>query len=246
MQARLKMKDLEVQTGVSREAIHFYLREGLLPQPQRPKKIVAHYSDEHVVRIRTIKQLQKERSLSLESIRAILDQFDYDALVNHGDLAKFELAVQARVNGALPGRDQPLARVTQRTGLANDFLQQLADLGVINVADHTNEQTIDFRDADMLDQWARLMRLGFGNRTRYDARYLLRLADAVRTLAHFEVANFLAEFGDLPSDDAATMAAEGISITNDILTRLRTQALMRVLHERVDKANERESLGKPN
>ena len=39
MQAPLKMKDLEAQTGVSREAIHFYLREGLLPEPQRLKPV---------------------------------------------------------------------------------------------------------------------------------------------------------------------------------------------------------------
>ena len=61
MTASLKMKDLEAETGVSREAIHFYLREGLLPAPEKPKRNVAYYSDEHVVRIRAIKRLQQDQ-----------------------------------------------------------------------------------------------------------------------------------------------------------------------------------------
>ena len=76
MQAPLKMKDLEAETGVSREAIHFYLREGLLPEPNRPKRNVAHYSNEHVVRIRAIKQLQQDRALSLGAIKQILSEFE--------------------------------------------------------------------------------------------------------------------------------------------------------------------------
>ena len=44
----LKMRDLERETGVGREAIRFYLREGLLPEPTRPARNVAHYTQEHV------------------------------------------------------------------------------------------------------------------------------------------------------------------------------------------------------
>ena len=60
MTAPLKMKDLETRTDVSREAIHFYLREGLLPEPERPKRNVAHYNEGHVARIKLIKRLQEE------------------------------------------------------------------------------------------------------------------------------------------------------------------------------------------
>ena len=40
MMQRLKMKDLEEVTGVGRETIRFYIRQGLLPEPDRPKKMV--------------------------------------------------------------------------------------------------------------------------------------------------------------------------------------------------------------
>ena len=39
----MKMKELERETGVGRETIRFYIREGLLPEPERPKRNVAAY-----------------------------------------------------------------------------------------------------------------------------------------------------------------------------------------------------------
>ena len=72
----LKMKDLEARTGLSRQAIHFYLREGLLPEPHRPKRNVAHYSEEHVARIKLIKRLQEEKFLPLGVIKNMLADAD--------------------------------------------------------------------------------------------------------------------------------------------------------------------------
>lgn len=230
----LKMKDLEAQTGVSREAIHFYLREGLLPEPNRPKRNVAHYSDEHVVRIRAIKQLQQDRALSLEAIKRILSDFDYDAMRTGDNLAQFELAVQTRVNGDLPTRDQSVATVLEKTGLDAALIEELDALDVIAIKRVDGEALLDFRDVGVLELWARLLAAGFKDKPGYDASYLKRYIDAIKPLVAFEVENFLAVFGDDPSDETARVAAEGIGIANEILGRLRTQAVMRELHARVD------------
>ena len=37
----MKMRELEQRTGVHRETIRVYLREGLIPEPERPRKTVA-------------------------------------------------------------------------------------------------------------------------------------------------------------------------------------------------------------
>ena len=74
------MRDLERATGVGREAIRFYIREGLLPEPARPRRNVAHYSDEHVVRIRAIKRLQEDERLPLSEIREVLVDGDASAI----------------------------------------------------------------------------------------------------------------------------------------------------------------------
>ena len=33
----MKMKELEDRSGIGRETIRYYIREGLLPEPERPK-----------------------------------------------------------------------------------------------------------------------------------------------------------------------------------------------------------------
>jgi hypothetical protein len=48
------------------------------------------------------------------------------------------------------------------------------------------------------------------------------------------VIHFLAAFGDLPTGESATLAAEGLGMMNEIIVRLRSQAVTRHLHERVD------------
>ena len=54
----MKMKELEAATGIGRETIRYYIREGLLPEPVRPKRNVATYGREHVKRLNLIRRLQ--------------------------------------------------------------------------------------------------------------------------------------------------------------------------------------------
>jgi len=68
----MKMKELEAATGIGRETIRYYIREGLLPEPVRPKRNVAAYGREHVKRLNLIRKLQQERHLPLSVIRTIV------------------------------------------------------------------------------------------------------------------------------------------------------------------------------
>ena len=233
MNAVLKMKDLTVKTGVSREAIHFYLREGLLPQPLKPKPNVAHYTEEHVLRIKTIKRLQQNRSLSLASIKKTLEQFDYDALPASADLADFEMAVQGQLDGDLPSKDQPLLKVSESTGFTTNELNEFDELGVISIKRESGGDVLGFRDVGILQEWRRMLDQGFANQPGYDAHYLGRYVEALKTFVDREVEQFLGVFGDLPSTQAAGIAAEGVGITNEIIAKLRTKFLMRELHKLV-------------
>ena len=46
----MPMRDLEKASGVSREAIRFYIGEGLLPEPERSHRNSATYTGEHLAR----------------------------------------------------------------------------------------------------------------------------------------------------------------------------------------------------
>lgn len=71
--APLRMAELSARSGMPRETIHFYLREGLLPRPRKGGRTVAYYGEEHLERLRTIRRLREEKYLPLAVIRRLLD-----------------------------------------------------------------------------------------------------------------------------------------------------------------------------
>jgi AcrR family transcriptional regulator len=97
------IRDLEQATGLARTTIHFYLRQGLLPRPQKSAASRSLYTEEHVAILRRISGL-KEQCLTLADIELEL-RGDLD-LANEAteDLAALEyrrlhdriLAVAAR------------------------------------------------------------------------------------------------------------------------------------------------------
>src|SRR5438105_1615621 len=87
----MRMSELAERTGVPRETIHFYLREGLLPRPRKGGRTVAFYGEEHVERLKTNRRL-REKYLPLSVIRRLLDapmagdERDVDALAEVLDI----------------------------------------------------------------------------------------------------------------------------------------------------------------
>ncbi len=74
----MRMRELEEKSGMSRTAIHHYLREGLLPPPDKTAANAALYSETHVERLRQIRELRFGQlgRHSLPSIKRILGRID--------------------------------------------------------------------------------------------------------------------------------------------------------------------------
>lgn len=68
----LTMSELERASGIPRSTIHFYLRRGLLPEPQKTAGNRALYSDDHLALLERIR-VAKESGLSLDEIQAELE-----------------------------------------------------------------------------------------------------------------------------------------------------------------------------
>ena len=82
----LTISALERETGVSRSTIHFYVREGLLPEPQKTATSRALYGTDHVALLRKIGEL-KSAGRSLAEIKIELDEDLAQARENSVDLA---------------------------------------------------------------------------------------------------------------------------------------------------------------
>jgi DNA-binding transcriptional MerR regulator len=93
----MKMRDLEIKTGVNRETIRVYFREDLLPEPSRPARNVADYGDEHVRAISAIRKLQRESGMTLPQIKATLNGAHSGRPLGAASLPHLEELVASRV-----------------------------------------------------------------------------------------------------------------------------------------------------
>lgn len=77
---QLKMKELMAQTNESKSTILYYIKEGLLPEPSKPKPNVHLYDSSCVQIVKFIKYLQHNFSYSIAQIKTILEsnRFDFD------------------------------------------------------------------------------------------------------------------------------------------------------------------------
>lgn len=77
---QLKMKELMLQTGESKSTILYYIKEGLLPEPSKPKPNVHLYDISCVQILKLIKYLQHNFSYSIAEIQSIFkdNSFDFD------------------------------------------------------------------------------------------------------------------------------------------------------------------------
>ena len=73
----LKMKELMAQTNESKSTILYYVKEGLLPEPSKPKQNVHLYDESCVKMVKFIKHLQHNFSYSIAEIKAIFSDNNF-------------------------------------------------------------------------------------------------------------------------------------------------------------------------
>ncbi len=73
MTRSMRMAELVRESGIPRETIHYYLREGLLPEPRRSGRTRATYDERHLERLRAIRYLREEKFLPIAVIRSMFE-----------------------------------------------------------------------------------------------------------------------------------------------------------------------------
>ena len=233
----MKMKELEARTGVGRETIRFYIREGLLDEPERPKRNVAVYDNTHVRRVALVKRLQQERFLPLTKIKEMLadgaGELDAEQLPS---LLGLEFLLSARFGDNQSRQPVALSHVADESSVTLQEIEEMDRLGLISIA---VGGTMSKQDADIVNLWAQMKDAGFGEAQGYDVASLARFAEMADVMAARDVEVFLSH---LPADaeitDATSQAENGILLTNDLLGRLRLRAIIRELAERNARAVE--------
>ena len=127
-----RMKDLVNLSGVSKQTIHFYLREGLLPPTVRTSKNMAYYDESTVDDIRLIKELQEKRYLPLTVIREVLKGSREGNDFLEEDHLDFYEHLFGEITGHIANRQLDEKSFLAVSGLTENELIQLIRMGIIS------------------------------------------------------------------------------------------------------------------
>lgn len=229
----MRMRELEKRTGVGRETIRFYIREGLLPEPERASRNSASYTDDHVARLRAIKRLQEERFLPLAVIKNLLDASDGDSWLHADAFPHLDATLRARLDN---GERVAVARVIEQTGATRAEIDDAVANGTVSIA---ADDTMDPRDAGIVKAFAELKSIGFTEERGFTAEHHSIYADFIDWLVSQEMRLFFDHTaGVVGEDEAANMAERGVAAVNDMLSLMRTREILRRLEARRRVAND--------
>lgn len=222
--AAYRMKELCELTGMSRQAIHYYVQQGLVPPGAKTGRNMAYYNDDHVARLLLIQKLQHERFLPLKAIKAIFDDETggFDA-----DQRRLLREVKARLAGS------PLARadvhhavdataVCQRHGVALAELRRMAELGLLSLADDGDSMQMSADDEWMVEQWGKVRQLGFTEELGFAVDDLGIYEQAIAGLFAHEKNRMLARMAQLPAERVAHMVEQILPLLHRFLVRFHT------------------------
>ena len=196
----------------------------------KPKRNVAHYSEEHVVRIKMIKKLQDEKFMPLGVIKEVLNKTDLSTINN---LEGFELAFLSLVNG------EPATLRTSLTDIQGSFSQEelykMHELKIINIEELDDVAYVSRQDAAIIHKWSQIKSWGFQDELGYDLAFLKRYVEITRNLANQEVDQFMQAFASSSVEETAELGARGVEGANELLALLHTRAIEQRVREFVNR-----------
>lgn len=130
----LRLSELAEETSVPKETIHYYLRAGILPRPQKVREKLALYNQNHVRLIRLVQQLQREKRMPLSDMARLFRESDYDAEKLEINLIAGKYEAPESEPAFLPGLSVPEEDLFH-LDLDGAFLERLRALGLIGSGD---------------------------------------------------------------------------------------------------------------
>ncbi|MEN6390163.1 MAG: MerR family transcriptional regulator [Syntrophomonas sp.] len=156
----MKISELARAAGVSKQTIHFYLREGLLSPPVQSSRNMAYYDARHLEEIRLIKELQEQRYLPLAVIKKILtDRRSGGDLHLPDHIAMMEDAFLEAKNEK-DERVRTLAELIDETGLSGEVIAKIEAIGLLCPELDSQGKRFDGYDAAMTMALGRLLDMG--------------------------------------------------------------------------------------
>lgn len=220
------MRELEARTGVNRETIRVYFREGLMPEPSRPARNVADYTEDHVRAILAVRRLQQDSGMTLPQIKAVLQGKSLGRGLGASAFNHLEELVASRV-GVEQGLVQLETLIAQNPKAAVDA-QALNRIGIIELLDGPDGAAMTVTDAGLVGIWGRMRRVGFDEEHGFPPEILDYYVKAAEFVAANEARLFLDRVeGRIDEDEAASMLEFALPAMLNFFGILRQRAFLR-------------------
>ncbi len=218
-----RMKDLCELSGLPRQAIHFYIQQGLVPPGTKTGRNMAWYGPEHVERLRLVRKLQHERFLPLKAIKALLDGRE-DRFT--GRQQAFLRDVKRELRSTLARGSDSSRTLVDATALVRDGdvapeeIERLAELGVLGAVVR-EDGTVRVADDDLwiLQDFVRMRAAGFTRELGFVVDDLVFYVRVVDSLLERDARLLSERLSDLPPGVAARMIERAVPIFHEFLVR---------------------------
>jgi DNA-binding transcriptional MerR regulator len=165
---------------VSKETVHFYIREGLLPKPLKKGRNIAEYDDSYVERIRFIKELQDRHFLPLAVIKNILkkqkNSSEWQSLLN------LRKEYFRPIDQFLPNEISGEEPFLKATGLGKKWLVKMEEWEIITPEVRNGQKVYSQDDITLGKLIVEMDRIGLGAEEGFDPEALKRYRDKFREI----------------------------------------------------------------
>lgn len=121
----IKISEIAKRSGFPASTIRYYVKEGLLPAPERKNKSMSYYDEACVEKLQAIRQLQERRYYPLSVIRNILKRMDEGLRLEEAE------AIEHVVFGSHPDSPVDLREFLERTGLTREEVREAEEIGLL-------------------------------------------------------------------------------------------------------------------
>lgn len=230
----LKIADLSARTGVPKDSIRYYVKEGLLPPPRKTSRNMAYYeAATYVPRIRLIKELQESRFLPLRVIREILSAEGGPTTVEELDTLS---ALDGKMfrNGVPGAPPKPMLRkdVAARVDVPEDELRALEAVGLLTPEEQDGAIYYSPVDIQLAEAIGQMRGYGYRPDAGFPPETYRVYIEAIESLARRELGTFAQGVtGRKSPSEMVAMAEAGVMVVNKLLGILREKILLSLLHE---------------
>ena len=234
----MKISELVKKTGVPKETIHFYIRDGLLRKPRKSSVNTADYHEGYVEQIQLIKDLRDNYYLPIPEIKKIIKNFKKQSPVDQAISqfhSKYLRPLDRLLSSSIVGSDA----FREATGLGRKWLENMEKWGIIT-ADYENGEPVYSPDDVIIGRLLVDMdNLGFGPQNGYDPKDLKGIVDFIRNYiegGHNKYQEtYLEKFKSADHEEKGSQHAEVMSLFFYYMYRKLVQEHFKQIKKSIDK-----------